>query len=207
MAVKSLSNSSITQPFTTNSMLGDYESNYFHHLETVRLGGSAASVTFSNLARYSDYQHFQIRATTRNASTIAGSTANYGANGLIRFNNDATAGNYRAHYLQGDGSSATSGDYSTGNTGAYVPDLGGIWSTHTAGAYCSTIIDILDPFDTSKNKTIRALSGFVTGGRRVSISSSFWNSTAAVTSINIMQDGSNFAAGSRFSIYGIKARS
>lgn len=174
-------------------------------IETVTLTNPQTSVTFNVSGLGAEYRHLQIRSVTRNLSTAGGSTVNYGANGLIRFNGDATAGAYRAHYIQGDGSGAASGDYGAGNTGAYVPDLGGVWDTHTADAHCAVITDILDPFQTTKNTAIRSIAGFVTGGRRVTSSSALWNNTSAVTSITITQDGSSFKAGSTFRIYGIKA--
>jgi hypothetical protein len=174
----------------------------FELIGTVALTANQAAVTFTGIPQ--QYKHLQIRAVTRNTSTAGGSTTNYGANGLIRFNGDATAGNYRAHYMQGDGASASAGDYSTGNTGAYVLDMGGVWDTHTASAFEATIIDILDATSTSKNKTIRCLNGFVTGGKRVSLSSAVWMSNAAVTSLTITQDGSAFKAGSAFYLYGLR---
>ena len=205
MAVKNLSNSSILQPASVNSMLGDYESNYFHHLETIRCATNISQFIFYNVDRYRDYQHLQIRAVTRNTSTAGGSTVNYGANGAIIFNND-TNDSYRTHYLQGNGSSLASGDYLS-NSVAYIPDLGGVWDTHTADAFAVTTIDILDAFDTTKFKTLRAVSAFSTGGRRVILSSASWRSTSAITRIQITQDGNAFKLGSRFSLYGIKAGS
>jgi len=180
--------------------LADYEL-----ISTTVLGSTTASITFSNLNTIaSKYKHLQIRAVTRNAWAAPGSTTNYGANGLIRFNADSGA-NYRTHYLQGDGGSVTAGDYGS-VTACYVPDLGGVWDSHAAGSYGAFVIDIADFSSSSKNKTIRTLGGFVDGGKRVALSSAAWFSNSAVTSIVVSEDGSGggYKAGSRFSLYGLR---
>lgn len=194
MAVKSLAQSSILQPSTTKSMLAGYESNYFHHLETVRLGGNAASVTFSNLSRYSDYQHLQIRLVGRSSS---GSASNYG----IRLNG-ATSG-YNSHYISGTGSGINVGS----GTGSGITNL--IFAQVVPGdanVFAGAIIDILDPFDTSKNKVLRIFNGSArTGTNWLDFSSGLWVSTDALTSIELGITAT-FAAGSRFSLYGLKAK-
>ena len=170
----------------------------FDLLETQVLGSSQTTITFASLSGLgSTYKHLQIRAVTRNTSTAGGGNT-YGANGIIRFNGVSTS-SYRTHYLQGDGSSAVSGDYGS-VTGVYVQDLGGSWDSNTANQFAASVIDILDPFDTNKNTTTRGL----TGVSRIQLDSGAWFNTAAITNITITQDGSQFKQGSRFSLYGIK---
>lgn len=198
MAVKSLSNSSILQPFQTNSMLGDYESNYFHHLETVCLGGSAASVTFSNLARYSDYQHLQLRVAVR---TTRANTADFIK---LTFNSDTTG--YARHAIYGNGSSV--GSYGLTDI-ISTPDIPG--GSAGASQFGAVVMDILDAYDTTKNKTTRALGGAAGSVNRIQLDSGLWIDTNAISSIKLESgnagEGANLAAGSRFSLYGIKARS
>jgi hypothetical protein len=84
-----------------------------------------------------------------------------------------------------------------------------VWETPYGGGqndgFSGTIIDILDFSSTSKNKTVRALSGFAQGsGQELMIASGFWNSTNALTSIEISTGNANLVANSRFSLYGIK---
>jgi hypothetical protein len=207
MAVASLKRSTLKLFTKYNSMLAgntgalpDYEL-----ISTTVLSSTTASVTFSGLGTSAaGYKHLQIRAVTRNAWGAPGSATNYGANGLIRFNGDS-ASNYRAHYLQGDGGSTGGGDY--GSVAAcYVPDLGGVWDSHTAGSYGAFVVDVLDFSASSKNRTIRTFGGFIDGGKRITLSSAAWFSTAAVTSIVISEDGSGggFKTGSRFSLYGLR---
>lgn len=196
MAVKSLSNSSILQPFQTNSMLGDYESNYFHHLETVRLGANAASVTFSNLSQYSDYQHLQIR--------FAGTQVDIGGldTMIMRINSD-TGSNYAFHYLRGINSTAASGAQATYN----YPYIG--LMTGKGGSEASAmVLDFVDAFDGTKYKTIKSFGGAAgTGDKGVGLYSAVWMNTGAITSILLAGMTGNLATGSRFSLYGIKARS
>jgi hypothetical protein len=65
------------------------------------------------------------------------------------------------------------------------------------------VCDILDPFETTKNKTIRSLAGYGSGGN-VNLYSGLWINTSALTSITILASSGNFASASRFSLYGIK---
>jgi hypothetical protein len=202
MAVKSLSHSSILQPFQTNSMLGDYESNYFHHLETVRLGGNAASVTFSNLSRYADYQHLQIRYTAR--STRAGTDLE---ELILRLNNDSTA-NYSQHQIFGSAGVGVASVGAGSSTYAQIGiTSGSVSSSHFAGG----TIDLLDVFETTKNKTLRGFAGWhstdASYRNGITLRSSAWYSTSAVNAITLLPITNSFVAGSRFSLYGIKARS
>lgn len=190
MGIKSLSNSSGIVNFQKHqSMLAGVELNKFHHLETVRLGSSAASVTFTNLGQYSDFQHLQIRMVS-NGSTLQ--------NQFIQFNGD-TGSNYKSHFLYGDGSSAGSATYSD-NSKIYVGN-----SPNTANQFAGVIIDILDPFETTKNTTLRAFYGS-TGYNVVQLHSGAWFNTASLNSILIDQATGNYSSGSRFSLYGLKAR-
>ena len=192
MAVRSLAQSSLVEPFNTNSMLAGYSGNAFHHLETVRLSSNAASVTFSNLARYADYQHLQVRMVTR-ADIGGGSIA-------TRFNAD-TGNNYSTHRLFGTGSSVVSDAFTN-----YPLIWGGINSPSTpTEAFGASVLDILDPFETTKYTTTRAFTGRSTEFIVMLLSGS-WRNSAAVTQIALSPNAGNFIAGSRFSLYGIKAR-
>jgi len=201
MAVKSLAQSTIRQSPSVGSMLAGYEGNQFHHLETVRLGGNAAFVEFTNLARYADYQHLQVRMTMRSDRPQAANDTIY-----FRLNGD-TATNYSVHILYGNGSSPVSAAGVT-FTGGYIHETvpssgtGGV-----AGNYAGAVLDLLDPFETTKFKTARSLAGSTTTSNWIVLSSSHWRSTNAVDSIRFYSTTSNnLVAGSRFSLYGLKAR-
>lgn len=199
MAVKSLARSSIRQSSKVNSALAGYESNYFHHLETVRLGGNAASVTFSNLSRYSDYQHLQIRIAAR-STNASNEDFHY-----IQFNGD-TGANYRHHYLVGTGSSVLSGDATSTYPNGILDYFAMTASTSVANAFGVSIIDILDPFDSFKNTTTRTISGFAGSYNRIGVQSGVWLNTSAVTQVTLDAVFASYAQSSRFSLYGLKAR-
>ena len=163
-------------------------------LETQILTSSAASVTFTGLGSYTDYKHLQIRATSRQDTAV--SIARH----YITFNGD-TGSNYAIHQLYGNGSSVGSSA-----TAPYprIQWYGDSVGTSTAtNVFAASIIDILNFSDTSKNTTVRCLMG-VANPNQINFASGLWNSTNAVTSIDIAGQGANLVAGSRFSLYGVK---
>jgi hypothetical protein len=163
------------------------------------LGGTAASVTFSNLGDYaSTYKHLQIRAAVR--------TTNANNNGYLgaRINAD-TGSNYNEHQLYTDLANSiavsTSGAFTTFLIG---PVAGG---SATANGFGSFVADILDFSSTSKNTTVRSLGGYAqSSANELRLSSGLHRNTAAVTSITILERAfsGSLAAGSRFSLYGIR---
>ena len=167
----------------------------FELLETQVLDSSAASVTFSSLSTYAaDYQHLQIRGVARITTT----PATLGV-GMIRLNGD-TGSNYSRHFLFGSGSSVFS------NASASVSAMetfNASTSSNPAGEFAPFVVDILDPFETTKYPTLRTLMG---AASRIGLQSGSWRNTAAINEILIYEIfGSSYAIGSRFSLYGIKA--
>jgi hypothetical protein len=192
MAIRSLAQSSVRQNPQLNSMLAGFQPNQFHHLETVRLGGSASSIEFTNLSRYADYQHLQLRTVVRIASGLDGIN--------LRLNGD-TGTNYANHLLYGDGGSALSG---SGTSQSFL-SLG--LAPSASNVFGGSITDLLDAFDSSKNKVTRVLTGEHDGTNRfVQLRSGLWLNTSAVTSMQIYPNSSSFVAGCRFSLYGLKAK-
>ena len=167
-------------------------------LETEILTGSQASVTFSSLnSTYgADYQHLQIRMTTR--TTRAGD----GDFIYVRFNG-VTSSSYSRHQLTGNGSSVSS--YGAGSvTSIPTPDTTSAGSS--ADRFGAVVIDILDPFETTKNTTVRAFGGANSGFNQIGLFSGAYFSTDAISSITLASGNSaSVAASSRFSLYGLKA--
>jgi len=115
---------------------------------------------------------------------------------FVRFNSDS-GGNYTLHRLVGTGSSVVSGGF-TGFTGINLGGIASFTTTFNAG-----IIDILDYSNSNKNTTTRALNQ--DSNVHISLRSSLWNNTEAVTSITVANSpSSNFTSASRWSLYGIK---
>jgi hypothetical protein len=170
---------------------GDYEL-----ISSTILGSNTPSVTFSSLGTYSStYKHLQVRIVARTVRTEVNDSI------LTRFNGD-TGSNYAWHRLFGTGSSVSSGAGST-QTSILTGETSG--NTNTSSAFFATVIDILDPYSTTKNKTIRWLNGGASSFNHIQLGSGLWNSTASVTSFALEPvNSANFLTGSRFSLYGIK---
>jgi len=204
MAAKSLKRSSITNFEKYDSLLAGndaYSPNALDLLETVTLTGSQSSITFTNLGTYAaSYQHLQIRAVLRSDLSQTYEEVKF------VFNSD-TGNNYTDHYLACNGSSVFSGYDTTGNYGFTQPFSIAVGNSNASGIFGAGVIDILDPFETSKYKSIRSFAGRVTadGEKRITLASGLWLSTASVTSISLAPKvGSNWITGSRISLYGVK---
>jgi hypothetical protein len=169
----------------------------FDLLETTTLTSSASSVTFSGLGAYSDYKHLQLRMVVRSASTQSGGTSD-----CLLTINGASSG-YALHYLRGDGTSVSSNNSPTRSNieiNNFAVNGGG-----NTGVYSPAVMDFLDFSSSNKNTTLRTFFGSnVQNATYVQFVSGLLTSTAAMTSFNFSVNGNNLAAGSRFSIYGIK---
>jgi hypothetical protein len=163
-------------------------------ISTQILGIAAATITFSSIPQ--TYKHLQLRVVVR------GSQAFNGVSSYTIATNGASSV-YSYHSLVGNGSSVTSFD---GNTRA--PNWGiGVMSigNDPANAFGASIYDFLDYTASSKNTTVRGLSGgFGAGVNNIRLDSGAYNATGATTSITLSNGGGNFVVGSRFSLYGVK---
>jgi hypothetical protein len=162
------------------------------------LGSSTATVLFDNLGTYSStYKHLQVRWAVR--SDASGSTVR---NFQLRMNGD-TGSNYRRHWLVGTGSSVVSNEPGASETFIQLNQIPA--ASETANAFQGGVMDILDAYSTSKNKTIRALSGWPgSSNQRIYLTSGLRVNTASLTSLTFFLNSNSFVTGSRFSLYGIK---
>jgi hypothetical protein len=162
------------------------------------MSGSTNTVTFSNIP--TGFTHLQLRISSRSTRSSTDDLI------YARFNSDST-NSYSWHYLQGDGASVSVSGFSPDNViyVGYNPA-----ASSTANCFGTTVLDILDYANTSKNKTTRSLSGYdLNGSGKSMFISSAWYSTSAITSIFMANyaTGANWAAGSRFDLYGITTSS
>lgn len=168
----------------------------FDLLQSEVLTGTTASVTFSGLDAYaSQYQHLQLRvvARTSRSSTLDGLT--------IRFNGDSGT-SYSRHILQGGGGSVSSG---AATSSTYILASYITANNNAASSFQATVIDILDPYKTTKNTTTRAFGGFASDTAYLSLTSGAYLNTDAITSITLDQEvGPSFVQYSRFSLFGVK---
>lgn len=160
------------------------------------LGSSQASVTFSSLDTLAaGYQHLQLRYVIR--TNRAGSN-----NDVIRVElNGDSSSSYRWHQLAGNGSSASSSasGADTAMWASYVST-----QDHATGVFGAGVIDLLDPFETNKNTTIRTLGGTTGAITQINLTSGAWFNAAAVTAIKLFQYGSTMDTGSRLTLIGLK---
>ena len=176
---------------------GIVPSSSFDLLQTEILTGSQASVVFSDLDIYAEaYQHFQIRMATKNS-----------ASGITyirsRFNADS-GNNYAVHFLWGNGSIVQSSALTS--TSSFYASRS---DSSPADNFNAAVVDILDPFETTKNTTTRSLFGGPAGTSpsEIYLTSGVWLNTSSITSIELLAEGAgnNLVTGSRFSLYGLKA--
>jgi hypothetical protein len=169
----------------------------FDSLATVTVpSGGLSSITFAGLP--STYKHLQIRGIVK--STTSGSS--FSSVGL-NFNNDSTS-SYTRHIVYGNGSSALAYGQPSAGTTWYIGanDFPSAGYTNIFGAH---VVDILDYASTSKNTTVRALTGCdVNGAGEVALSSTVYFKTDAITSIQLVPASGNFAQFSQYTLYGVK---
>lgn len=152
---------------------------------------SGTSITFSSIP--STYKHLQVRYQMVTNTSFGGSLS-------AKFNADSGA-NYARHRLYGNGATVTAGGAASA-TQMWVGDFGlGAHTTSPMGG----IIDIHDYASTTNNKTVRTISGVDANGTGgISLLSSLWMSTSAVTSLELFIGADAFKTGTVFSLYGIK---
>lgn len=160
----------------------------YEPIATTTLGSAQATVTFSSIT--GTYTDLVLICQT---SVASGTVQNQ-----IQFNSD-TGTNYSATILSGNGSTALS----TRNSSVSQITLGYDDYNTTAIGQMS-IVNIQNYSNATTYKTtIQRGSNANTG---VSATVGLWRSTAAITSILVKNSGGvNFATGSTFTLYGIKA--
>lgn len=162
-------------------------------LETIQLTQSAASVTFDNIPQtgYTDLKIVMSVRTTR-AST----------DDLINVNFNGVSTNQSSRWLQGNGTSATSGIYGSNLYLAWVNA-----ASNTANTFGNA--EMYLPNYTSANYKSVSTDGVFennAAGALIGLTAGLWSSIAAITSVTFTSVfGANFVADSTFSLYGIAA--
>ncbi len=170
---------------------GDVDPGAMIPIATTTLSTGTATITFSNIPQ--NYEHLQVRASVLTS-----------INGFIvglRLNSDSGF-NYTTHRLNGNGSAvAAAADTSLTYARLFGQSTGTSTTSPTA-----MLVDILDYTNTNKYTTIRALAGCdKNGDGEVSLQSSLWLNTNAISSIQFRLDvAGNMEVGTSFALYGIK---
>lgn len=170
--------------------LSSYES-----IATATGTGSSGTITFSSIP--STYKSLQIRIM---AHTSSGTFPAIN----MQFNSD-TGTNYVIHRLFGNGTSVTANATTASSNISVCAAFGDGSNTTTYGV---SITDIIDYASTSKNKTVRSLTGkddnSGTTNSTLYFYSGLWLSTNAITDISLTATSGNFNTSSVFALYGIK---
>ena len=158
----------------------------YEPIQTTTLSSAIDSVTFSAIPN--TYTDLVIVANSKNVT----SNANYLG---FRYNSD-TGSNYGYIYLYGNGTNpAASGVGTNQSFGRY--------GNGTTANFEVSFLNIFNYANTNVFKTSISQSNSVAN---YSISyTSTWRSTAAITSVQLFTDAGNWAVGSVFTLYGIKA--
>lgn len=159
----------------------------YEPIATTTLSSAASSITFSSIA--STWTDLRI------AFTPAGGS---GANAVtVRFNSD-TATNYSRTSLYGDGASATS----TRNTSSTRITFAAAMQATYPEFYT---LDIFSYSGSAYKTCLGTQSADANGSGYTASIVGLWRSTSAITSIELANNGGNFAAGTTATLYGIKA--
>lgn len=161
----------------------------YEKIATTTLGSNTATVTFSSISgTYTDL------VLICNAKNQGG--ANYNLYGQVGNGSVDTGSNYSDTYLGGNGSSAFSGR----DTSASQMRLG-IFSTTN---FTPTIVHFENYSNTTTYKSMLSRSDD-NGGNTIAVVN-LWRSTSAINEIKLfVESNANFASGSTFTLYGIKA--
>lgn len=152
-------------------------------IATTTLGSAQSSVTFSSIS--GSYTDLILIVNSNNA----GAAENYA---YMYFNSDTTNSNYSRTVINGDGTSATSSRFSN-----QIP------ITNQPTDKSNQIIHIMNYSNATTFKTSLWRSN--SPNQIVSAGVGLWRNTAAITTITLTGFSANFASGSVFTLYGIKA--
>lgn len=160
-------------------------------IATYAITGSPNTVSFNSFSGYTDLV------------LVASARGNYADTlGImrIRFNGDSGS-NYSMTQMYGNGSTATSARVSNQTSFGLEYTSG---NSDTANVFSPVILNIQNYSNSTTYKTLLARTN--NAGVRVVAQVGLWRSTSAITSIAIDEVlGTNWAVGSTFTLYGIKA--
>jgi len=161
-------------------------------IATTTITTAAASYTFSSIP--STYTDLVLVSNVRSTRSATDSSL------YLRLNSD-TATNYSATVLKGNGTIAQS-DRFTNVSSAYVA-LNVNASLTASGSFTPVLLNLNNYSNTTTFKTILSRESFA--GGEVAAIVALWRSTAAISSIQLLDPVANIEVGSTFTLYGIKS--
>jgi hypothetical protein len=157
----------------------------YESIATTTLSGNQTTITFSSISSgYTD-----LKLVVVPLSTVTGMNYQFQLNG-------DTASNYSYTQFRGNGSTVVSSRL----TSTFFDNLNQGVSSTTPQIYK---YDLMNYSNTTNNKTI--LMRFDENTGFVAASVGLWRSNSAITNITLTAVTNQFASGSTFSLYGIKA--
>ncbi len=158
-------------------------------IATTTLGSASATVSFTGISgTYTDLVLVATAASASGEPTIS-----------FQLNSD-TGSNYSRTLLIGNGTTATS-ERASNSTQGRISNSTGLTTTLGANA---TIAQFMNYSNATTYKTVIARSNTSLYATEAIVN--LWRSTSAITSIALFTNsGVNFAAGSTFTLYGVKS--
>lgn len=166
----------------------------YEPIATTTLGSGTSSVTFSSIS--SAYTDLRVIIFTT-------PTTNQYISPIMQFNG-VTSTTYSYLVLGTQGTAASSNNNNSQNGILVSPQSinGSSWALSNSSI---TIVDIFG-YTNSSNKAVLSKGTVDTnGGGEIDLTVGLWRSTAAINSITINAQGSNYGSGTTMTIYGIKA--
>ena len=167
----------------------------YEPIATTALGSNTTTITFNSITgTYTDLLVVIAGRGTRTGNTV---------DTILRFNNDSGS-NYSYTHLYGDGSSAGSeraSNQTSGTAGFWIPA-----ASTTSGIFSAMTLHIMNYSNNTTYKTaiVREAQQSNTGGLP-GASVTLWRSTNAITRVDLSVGVGDWATGSTFTLYGIKA--
>lgn len=156
-------------------------------LANLTIGSTSATVTFSSISQI--YKDLVLIVTGRNASSTS--------NAALRFNNNT--GSYYVVTMESNGV----GTNSTANADTNMP-AGLNWSALTTSQDMVAKFDIFDYSATDKQKSVLMRNN--NGSEVVALTIGRWPITSAIDTITVRTgNGTSYASGSTFALYGVSA--
>ena len=175
-------------------------------LGTTTLGSDTASITFTSPddGSSTDWSQFMDLMVIAYVATDRAAVADLM---VTRINSDTTAANYAYQYLMGDGSSATAGSATSGSRGVDSRSCSAASSTNIFSAITMAFSDV----NSGKYKSVLVQTAndidAVSWQNNVVLTAVTWKSQAPMTSLTFSPlSGSNLAAGTMISLFGILPR-
>ena len=156
----------------------------YEKIATTTLGSATTSITFSSIpGTYTDLRLVIVNQVSAGAQSIA-----------IRFNSD-TGTNYSTTWLTGDGASASSSRTTS------LTSLSGMRARSENIGFGT--MDIFSYAGSTKKTSLITSSNDLNGSGEIYTIVGLWNSTSAITNIELFVSSRNFNIGTTATLYGI----